>query len=213
MVVAGGAAYGNNNNNTDARNAIFAGAVFLGLGVLCCLSAIIHTCANCSDHRHSHASCGITVLVHEADALRQQNSSLCQQLKALQFQIQRQQIIFDQQLHKSVSTQPTIPNKSTGQAHDFKEEINNLKEENSNLNEQDDQLKKEINTLEQANDAMKENINNLKQENSDLKQEFRRLQQENSRLEQEYRRFEQESRILRQEIDRCIEENNRLKNS
>ncbi|CAF3316332.1 unnamed protein product [Rotaria socialis] len=50
MVVAGGAAYGNNNNNTDARNAIFAGAVFLGLGVLCCLSAIIHTCANCSDH-------------------------------------------------------------------------------------------------------------------------------------------------------------------
>ncbi|CAF4757732.1 unnamed protein product, partial [Rotaria magnacalcarata] len=49
MVVAGSAAYGNNNNNTDARNAIFAGAVFLGLGTLCFISAIIKICANCSD--------------------------------------------------------------------------------------------------------------------------------------------------------------------
>ncbi len=55
---AGGAAYSINNNNTAARNAAFAGAAILALGILCCLAAICQACQDSCDFCcDCHLSC------------------------------------------------------------------------------------------------------------------------------------------------------------
>ncbi|CAF4505592.1 unnamed protein product [Rotaria sp. Silwood2] len=89
-----------------------------------------------SSRDHPHSSLGMTVLIHETDALRQHNSNLCEQLKLHQIQIQRQQIHFDQQLQKALSALPTTHNELTDHINDSKEEINNLKQENNDLKQE-----------------------------------------------------------------------------